>query len=102
MKQPSRIQKSKVTRDRKLTILVAAMVKKMCDHCKYKINEFQMFSYLVCWFPYACTSIAETAGYKPESIISFYILAIPTMLAKMSVCIDPIIYFWLNPQVPPY
>merc|ERR1719318_1062058 len=29
---------------------------------------------------------------------AFYILAIPTMLSKTSVCVNPIIYFWLNPQ----
>ena len=50
------------------------------------------------WFPYASVSIAETAGYIPETNLSFYILAIPTMLTKSAVCIDPIIYFGLNPQ----
>ena len=50
------------------------------------------------WFPYACVSIAETAGYIPETHHSFYILGIPTMLTKSAVCIDPIIYFGLNPQ----
>ena len=50
------------------------------------------------WFPYACVSIAETAGYIPKNNLSFYILAIPTMLTKSAVCIDPIIYFGLNPQ----
>ena len=59
-----------------------------------------MLSYILCWFPYACSSIAEIAGYTQKTTLSFYILAIlPTMLTKMSVCIDPIIYFWLNPQV---
>ena len=50
------------------------------------------------WFPYACVSIAETAGYSPETSLSFYIMAIPTMLTKSAVCVDPIIYFGLNPQ----
>jgi hypothetical protein len=57
-----------------------------------------MISFLVTWFPYACVSIAETAGYIPKSNHSFYILAIPTMLTKSAVCIDPFIYFGLNPQ----
>ena len=26
----------------------------------------QLASYMICWFPYACTSIAETAGYMPQ------------------------------------
>ena len=50
------------------------------------------------WFPYACVSISETAGYIPNTPLSFYMLAIPTMLTKTAVCIDPIIYFGLNPQ----
>ena len=53
---------------------------------------------MMCWFPYACTSIAETAGYKPKDVFSYYILAVPTLLTKTSVCTDPIIYFWLNTQ----
>ena len=57
-----------------------------------------VISYLLTWFPYACVSIAETTGYSPHSSISYYILGIPTMLTKTSVCLDPIIYFWLNPQ----
>ena len=49
------------------------------------------------WFPYACVSIAETAGSIPKNKRYFYILAIPTILTKSAVCTDPIIYFWLNP-----
>jgi len=75
-------QSSRQARDRKLTIMVAVM----------------LLSFICCWFPYACVSIAETAGYTPKSTYSFYILAIPTMLSKTSVCVNPIIYFWLNPQ----
>ena len=60
--------------------------------------HFQNNSFLLTWFPYACVSIAETAGYIPMNNFSFYILAIPTMLTKSAVCIDPIIYFGLNPQ----
>ena len=58
----------------------------------------QIASFLVTWFPYACVSIAEAAGYIPRSPIAFYILAMPTMLTKTAVCIDPVIYFGLNPQ----
>ena len=62
------------------------------------ITLFQIISYLVTWFPYACVSIAETAGYIPNSTTSYYVLGIPTMLTKTCVCVDPVIYFWLNPQ----
>ena len=58
-----------------------------------------MASFLLCWFPYACASISEIAGYKPESDLAFYLMAVPTLLAKASVCIDPCIYFGMNPQV---
>ena len=40
----------------------------------------------------------ETFGYEPSDPGSYVLLAVPTMLAKSSVCIDPIIYFGLNPQ----
>ena len=54
---------------------------------------------MLCWFPYACTSIAEVAGFKADTDFSYYVLAIPAMLTKTSVCTDPIIYFYYNPQV---
>ena len=54
---------------------------------------------MLCWFPYACTSIAEVAGYKADTELSYYVLAIPAMMTKTSVCTDPIIYFYYNPQV---
>ena len=38
-------------------------------------------------------------GFKADSVASLYLLVLPTMLTKSSVCIDPIIYFGLNPQV---
>ena len=82
---------------------------------------------MVCWFPYACTSIAETAGYMPQGQVrgrpsspvlntaslrhyttcsvyillqaSYFLFAVSTLMTKTSVCTDPIIYFWLNTQV---
>ena len=56
-------------------------------------------SFFVIWSPYACVSIAEAVGFIPSTPNSFYILAIPTILTKTAVCIDPLIYFGLNPQV---
>ena len=69
---------------------------------------------MMCWFPYAVSSLAETAGYSPtnqvtylespshENIdyiqISYVLFAIPTIMTKTSVCTDPILYFWLNTQ----
>ena len=67
-------------------------------YCYYNFHIFQIVSYLVTWFPYACASIAETAGYRPHSTTSYFLLGIPTMLTKTSVCVNPVIYFWLNPQ----
>ena len=99
MTQTAANQTSRQARDRKLTIMVAAMVSQMPYITISNHYYLQMLSFICCWFPYACVSIAETAGYTPSSTHSFYILAIPTMLSKTSVCVDPIIYFWLNPQV---
>ena len=61
--------------------------------------SFQLGSFMLCWFPYACTSIVEAMGYRPQTLLSFCVWAIPGLLTKTSVCTDPIIYFWLNPQV---
>merc|ERR1712039_969690 len=55
-------------------------------------------SFLLIWTPYAAVSIYEIAGFKADSVASLYLLVLPTMLTKSSVCIDPIIYFGLNPQ----
>jgi hypothetical protein len=84
-------------RDKKLTMMVALMVR-LLSTVNNSDQSLQIISYLLTWFPYACASIAETTGYSPHSSISYYILGIPTMLTKTSVCLDPIIYFWLNPQ----
>ena len=89
---------NRVEKDRKLTIMVAVMVSRRNTDNFISHLHFQIVSFLVTWFPYACVSIAETAGYIPQTTLSFYILAIPTMLTKTAVCIDPIIYFGLNPQ----
>ena len=74
---------------------------------------------MICWFPYACTSITETAGYMPQGQVrghpsslvlntaslhytplqaSYFLFAVSTLMTKTSVCTDPIIYFWLNTQ----
>ena len=86
-------------RDRRLTFMVAVMY----------------ISFLAIWTPYACTSLMETAGYQPHSPLGYTLLAgemksvwqltshdfytlVSTMLVKSTVCINPIIYFGLNPQ----
>ena len=82
VKWQSPSNKSRQERDRRLTSMVAVMI----------------ISFLAIWMPYACTSLMETAGYQPDSPLSYTVLAVPTMLVKSAVCIDPIIYFGLNPQ----
>ena len=92
---------------------------------QYDPTYRQLASYMICWFPYACTSIAETAGYMPQGQVrvtphhpcwtlrhcvtaslhytllqaSYFLFAVSTLMTKTSVCTDPIIYFWLNTQV---
>ncbi|XP_023335087.1 rhodopsin [Eurytemora carolleeae] len=75
-------RRAKRRRDRKITNMVAIM----------------LAAYLITWFPYAIVSISEAAGYKPYSSLTFAIYALPTMLAKVCVCLDPLIYFGFNPQ----
>jgi len=76
------VRRGKLERDRRITRMVAIM----------------LGSYLIIWFPYACTSIAEAAGYTPKSDGEYYLYALPTMLTKANVCVDPLIYFGFNPQ----
>ena len=42
--------------------------------------------------------MAEVSGYIPQSEPSFYLQAIPSILTKTAVCVDPIIYFGFNSQ----
>ena len=39
------------------------------------------------------------SGFKADTAASYYLLALPTMLTKSSVCVNPILYFGFNPQV---
>ena len=43
--------------------------------------------------------IQRFAGFRPNSRFSYYTVAIPTMITKSNVFLDPIIYFGMNPQV---
>ena len=70
----SKLSRSRSRRDRRLTVLVAAMVNifiltgyfsECCQCILYK--SIQLFSYMMCWLPYAVSSIAETAGFTPTS-----------------------------------
>ena len=51
------------------------------------------------WLPYAFVSMAEVFGYAATTSPSFFLVATAGMLTKISVCVDPIIYFGFNPQV---
>ena len=46
-----------------------------------------------------CSKHLKCPGFKADTEVSYYLLALPTMLTKSSVCIDPILYFGFNPQV---
>jgi hypothetical protein len=39
------------------------------------------------------------AGFRPTSRASYYALAVPTMITKSNVFLDPLIYFGMNQQV---
>ncbi|XP_008543306.1 blue-sensitive opsin [Microplitis demolitor] len=66
-------------RERQVTLMVALMI----------------IAFLIAWTPYAAFSLA--AQYFSYQLTGF-IAAIPSLLAKSSICYNPIIYAGLNPQ----
>ena len=57
-----------------------------------------MFRYLSLLVHIAIMLKELKTGFKADTTTSHYLLALPTMLTKSAVCVDPIIYFGLNPQ----
>ena len=57
-----------------------------------------MFRYLSLLVHIAIMLKEFKTGFKADTTTSHYLLALPTMLTKSAVCVDPIIYFGLNPQ----
>lgn len=53
--------------------------------------------YLLCWMPYGIVSLIATFG-KP-GMITPIVSIIPSILAKASTCVNPILYVLLNKQV---
>lgn len=53
--------------------------------------------YLVCWMPYGVVAMMATFG--PPNIISPVASVVPSLLAKSSTVINPLIYILMNKQV---
>jgi c-opsin len=53
--------------------------------------------YLVCWMPYGVVAMMATFG--PDNIISPVASVVPSLLAKSSTVINPLIYILMNKQV---
>lgn len=53
--------------------------------------------YLLCWMPYGVVAMMATFG--PPSIISPVASVVPSLLAKSSTVINPLIYILMNKQV---
>lgn len=53
--------------------------------------------YLLCWTPYGVVAMMATFG--PPDIISPVASVVPSLLAKSSTVINPIIYILMNKQV---
>ena len=53
--------------------------------------------YLVCWMPYGVVAMMATFG--PDDIISPVASVVPSLLAKSSTVINPLIYILMNKQV---
>ncbi|XP_040179691.1 pinopsin-like [Rana temporaria] len=52
--------------------------------------------YLICWMPYGLVSLITTFG--EPGIISPIVGIIPSILAKSSTCVNPLIYIFMNKQ----
>ncbi|MCI4378333.1 hypothetical protein PGIGA_G00214660 [Pangasianodon gigas] len=81
VKQLGKIRKTARTRDYHLLIMVITTV--VC--------------YLLCWTPYSVVAIMATFG-RP-GIITPVASIIPSLLAKSSTVINPVIYIFMNKQV---
>lgn len=55
--------------------------------------------YLLCWMPYGVVAMMATFG--PPNIISPVASVVPSLLAKSSTVINPLIYILMNKQVNP-
>lgn len=53
--------------------------------------------YLICWMPYGVVAMMATFG--PPGIITPIASVVPSLLAKSSTVINPIIYILMNKQV---
>lgn len=56
--------------------------------------------YLLCWMPYGVVAMMATFG--PPNIISPVASVVPSLLAKSSTVINPLIYILMNKQVSRY
>lgn len=53
--------------------------------------------YMLCWMPYGVVAMMATFG--PPNIISPVASVVPSLLAKSSTVINPLIYILMNKQV---
>lgn len=53
--------------------------------------------YLLCWLPYGIMALLATFG--PPNLITPEASIIPSILAKMSTVVNPVIYVFMNKQV---
>ena len=56
-------------------------------------------SQILCQYSKHLEEKQKYSGFKADTAASYYLLALPTMLTKSSVCVNPILYFGFNPQV---
>ncbi|CAB1425451.1 unnamed protein product [Pleuronectes platessa] len=55
--------------------------------------------YLLCWLPYGIMALMATFG--PPGLVTPEASIIPSVLAKTSTVINPVIYVFMNKQLPP-
>jgi len=56
-----------------------------------------IIAFIVAWTPYAIFALIEQFG--PSSLISPGMAVLPALIAKSSICYNPLIYVGMNTQV---
>lgn len=56
-----------------------------------------VMAYLLCWLPYGVTALV--AAFGPARLVTPEASIVPSILAKFSTVINPVIYIFMNNQV---
>ncbi len=63
-----------------------------------KMSTLMVTCFLIAWTPYAIVSMGATYG--NAEVFSPEVAVLPALFAKSSCCYNPVIYIFMNKQVP--